>query len=741
MHGVDPIIRDLAVILGVAGFVTLLFQYIRQPVVLGYLIAGIIVGPHIVTYPLVNDIPNIKVIAELGVIFLMFSLGLEFSFHKLVSVGFSASITGLLEVVLMLTIGFVAGVCLGWSFYDCVFLGAALSISSTTIIIKALDELHLKGKRFAVLIFGVLIVEDLLAILLLVALSSLIKSKDSLAYSLMVDSIRLIVVVGSWFLVGYFIVPYFFRRIIDFANQETLTILSIAFCLLLVCLAGYFHYSPALGAFIMGSILAETPQIHRIEELIRPIRDIFAAVFFVSVGMLINPKVIFDHIGVVLILSVVTVIGKIFSSSIGALLTGQSLATSLRVGFGMAQIGEFSFIIVGMGLALDVISDTLYPIVVAVSVITTFTTPYLIRLSGTLVSKIEKRMPKHVKKALLNYSSWIYRLLADKADSATYRRIVIRFLMNAIIVAVIFTLVDQLLTPYLQHVIAMSWVREVVSWITAVVLSSPFIWAMLFAAKWNINSSVRQNKNSFYLLLGIIWIMVLAEIIFLTLAYFYTWAIIGILFVSALLFFSLFYTRLGKFYYWVEKNFLANISPNPETQAEQFNKLAPWDNCLLELTISDGTPVVGKSLQELQIRQHYNINIVAVQRGQELIAPPRGEQVLLAHDKLVVLGNDDDIEAFKGIISTTRERWHSVNLLNNFVLKQVMLNPKNPLIGQTIRDSQIRERAHGLVVGLERRGKEILNPDPATVLETGDLLLMVGEPLRLKALASGPSTS
>ncbi|MES2217291.1 MAG: cation:proton antiporter [Pseudomonadota bacterium] len=734
MHGVDPIIKDLAVILGVAGFVTLLFQYIRQPVVLGYLVAGIIVGPHIVTHPLLNDIPNIKVIAELGVIFLMFSLGLEFSFHKLVSVGFSASITGLLEVVLMLTIGFVTGVALGWPFYDCVFLGAALSISSTTIIIKALDELHLKGKRFAVLIFGVLIVEDLLAILLLVVLSSLIKSQDSLAYSLMVDSIRLVVVVGSWFLVGYFIVPSFFRRIIDYANQETLTIISIAFCLILVCLAGYFHYSPALGAFIMGSILAETPQIHRIEELIRPIRDIFAAVFFVSVGMLINPKLIFANIGIVLLISVVTIISKIISSSMGALITGQSLSTSLRVGFGMAQIGEFSFIIVGMGMALGVISDTLYPIVVAVSVITTFTTPYLIRLSGMLASKIEKRLPKHIKKALLNYSSWVYILLADKQDSATYRRIVIRFVMNAIIVAVIFTLIDQLLAPYLKHLIQTTWIVEVVSWITAIILSSPFIWAMLFAAKWNINSSVRQNKNSFYLLLAVIWAMVLAEIVFLTFAYFYTWAIIGILFVSALVFFSLFYARLGKFYYWVEKKFLANISPNPETQAEQFNKLAPWDNSLMELTISPGTPVVGKTLQELQIRQLYNINIVAIQRGQEIIAPPRGEQELLAHDKLVVLGNDDDIDAFKGIISTSAERWHTVNLLNNFVLKPMMLNPKSTLIGKTIRDSQIREHAHGLVVGLERRGKEILNPDPATILEAGDLLLMVGEPLRLKAL-------
>ena len=735
MHGIDPIIKDLAVILGVAGFVTLLFQYIRQPVVLGYLVAGIIVGPHLVSHPLLNDIPNIKFIAELGVIFLMFSLGLEFSFHKLVSVGFSASITGLMEVILMSTIGFAAGVALGWSFYDSIFLGAALAISSTTIIIKALEELHLKGKRFAELIFGVLIVEDLLAILLLVALSSMIQSKDSLAYSLIVDLVKLIIVVGSWFLIGYFVVPFLFRRIIDHASQETLTIVCVALCLLLVCFAGYFHYTPALGAFIMGSILAETPQIHRIENLIRPIRDIFAAVFFVSVGMLIDPKLIFDNIGVVLLLSAVTVVGKIFSATLGALLTGQSMSTSLRVGFGMAQIGEFSFIIVGMGVTLHVISDQLYPIIVAVSVITTFTTPYLIKLSGQLVVKIEQKLPASIKTFLMNYSSWVYHVLADKQDSVVYRRIIVRFFMNAIIVAVIFTLIDRMLSPYLMHIIPTTWMAEVTSWLTAMVLASPFIWAMLFAAKWNIRSAETTNKNSFYVLIAIIWIMVVAEILFLTVAYFYSWAILGILFAVALMFFSLFYKRLGEFYYWVEQNFLANISPNPETQQEQFDKLAPWDNCLRELTISENTTVIGKALQDLQIRQIYHINIVAIQHQDELIAPPRGEHILHAHDKLVVLGNDRDIDAFREIISTPGQFKHPVNLLNNFTLKPLLLDAHNPLVGQTIRDSQIRERAHGLVVGLERRGREILNPDPATVMEAGDLLLMVGEPQRLKSLA------
>lgn len=736
MHDLAPIIKDLATILGVAGFVTLLFQYIRQPVVLGYLVAGFIVGPHFSSYSLVTDIPNIKVIAELGVIFLMFSLGLEFSFHKLVSVGFSASITGLLEVILMITIGFATGKALGWSFYDSIFLGAALSISSTTIIIKALEELRLKGKRFAELIFGVLIVEDLLAILLLVALSSEVGHHGKIFVSLMVDSIKLILVVGSWFLIGYFVVPVFFRRIINYASQETLTIISIAFCLLLVCAAAYCNYTPSLGAFIMGSILAETPQVHRIEELIRPIRDIFAAVFFVSVGMLIDPKLIMNNLPIVLLISSVTVIGKIFSSSVGALLTGQSISTSLRVGFGMAQIGEFSFIIAGLGLAMEVTSDTLYPIVVAVSAITTFTTPYLLRLSGGLVMTIDKYLPAEIKGFLNNYSTWVYRTMADKKESVSYRNIIVRFFVNAIIVAVIFTLTNEFLSPYVRDVIARDWLVKVISWLTALILSSPFIWANLFAAKSDVQFKDNQSRGSYYLLVGIIWIMVIAEVIFLSIVYFHTWAILGILLSAALGFFSLFYSRIGKFYYWFEHNFLANIGQASHGKVDQYKQLAPWDNYLTSLIIDENAPAEGKSLIELQIRQKYGINIVAIQRQHELIVVPRGEHLLHAHDQLVVLGRDDQLDEFKEIISSPAEVQPKEDILHNFMMKPILLEPDSPLIGVSIRESMIREKANGLVVGLERGGREILNPDPSKTLMAGDLLLIVGQAEKLKLMAS-----
>ncbi|MFU8798197.1 MAG: cation:proton antiporter, partial [Gammaproteobacteria bacterium] len=334
MHEIAPLIKDLAVILGVASIVTLLCQRIRQPVVLGYLIAGFLVGPYTPPATFVSDMENIKIISELGVIFLMFSLGLEFSFHKLKRVGFSAGITGTFQTLAMLFIGFSIGrFLLQWPLYDSLFLGAAMAISSTTIIIKALDDLKLKGKRFAELVFGILIVEDLLAILLLVGMSTLVTT-DQLAFSPMLFSvIKLTLVVGAWFLLGYFLIPSLFRRVAQYVSEETLTIVSIALCLFLVCVAAYFDYSTALGAFIMGSILAETPFIHRIETLVRPIRDIFAAVFFVSIGMLIDPQMIAEHATAIFWCASAVIIGKIIFAGTGALLTGQSVHTSTQVGF------------------------------------------------------------------------------------------------------------------------------------------------------------------------------------------------------------------------------------------------------------------------------------------------------------------------------------------------------------------------------------------------------------------------
>lgn len=555
MHELAPLIKDLAVILGVASIVTLLFQKIRQPIVLGYLISGIIIGPYTPPHALVYDIPNIQILSELGVIFLMFSLGLEFSFHKLKRVGFSASITGLVEVVFMLLLGGLAGKAMGWSFYDCLFLGGALAISSTTIIIKALEELNLKTKHFAEIVFGILIVEDLLAILLLVLLSTIVATHSIFSTTIFLAIIKLILVVGGWFLTGYFIVPALFRKIAHYANEETLTIVSIALCLLLVCAASYVHYSSALGAFIMGSILAETPLVHRIEQLIKPVRNIFAAVFFVSVGMLIDPLIIWQQLPVVLIISAVTIIGKLLTSGIGAFLTGKSLSNSIRIGFSMAQIGEFSFIIAGLGLTLNVTNHSLYPVIVAVSTITTFTTPYFIRLSLFLSRKVETQLPPKIKYRLDSYTSWIHRITTSTKQPTFYRNAVMQFIINTILIVIIFTLIQSLVLPEFVSLWGENTLSKISAWLLAILSSSPFIWGMLEAFR---HPEEKNNRLICWLacFIGII------EIVFLSMAYFDSWISMLFCFLIAILFFALIYKHLGKSYYWFEKQLVENLNHN-----------------------------------------------------------------------------------------------------------------------------------------------------------------------------------
>lgn len=445
MYELAPLITDLAIILGISGVVALICRRINQPVILGYLLAGLLLGPHTPPYPFVEDMPNIKTLSELGVIFLMFSLGLEFSFHKLKRVGFTATITAFLEVAGMVILGIIVGLILGWSFLDSLFLGGALSISSTTIIIKALDELKLKGREFAQVIFGILVVEDLIAIIVLVSLTLTVITESFFSTELAFSIFRLVVVVGTWFLLGYFLIPSFFKRYSKYMNNETLMLISVGLCLFLVCIASYFHYSVALGAFIMGSILAETSLIHRIEPLIAPIKDIFAAVFFVSVGMLIDPLVIFDQWKLVLLLCFLTILGKFLFTALGAFLSGQSVATSTRVGLGMAQIGEFSFIIIGTGLTLNAISPEIYPIIVAVSVVTTFATPYFLKFSDNISSAMIHNIPSPLKHFINGYTKSVQRILNNPRYKPLYSKTALRLLITGIIAAAIFLMIEYIM--------------------------------------------------------------------------------------------------------------------------------------------------------------------------------------------------------------------------------------------------------------------------------------------------------
>lgn len=723
MH-LAPLIHDLAVILAVAGLVTFLFQRIKQPVVLGYIVAGIIVGPHTPSAIFVYDVPNIKVWAELGVIFLMFSLGLEFSFRKLARVGASAGATAAFEIVFMLALGFSCGQLFGWSFIDSIFLGAMLSISSTTIIIKALDELGLKRKKFAQLIFGVLIVEDLAAILILVALSTLAASNTIDVSTLAFSAGKLLLVVASWFIAGYFVVPRIFRHVGKTGSDEMLTTTALGFCLLLVVFAVEMNYSVALGAFIMGSILAESAESHRIEELVRPLKDLFAAIFFVSVGMLMDPSELWKHKWPVFAITLVTIFGKVFSSAFGALATGQPLRTSVQVGFGLGQIGEFSFIIATLGLTLGVISDFLYSIAVAVSIITTFTTPYLIRVSGTVGGALERALPDRINDFLARYVAWSEERKASTGGSPEQYKRLLKWLLNGLLVTSIWVLIAEYGKGYVSSYFSNPLIVHAVAWAIAILASAPFVWAMLSAATMERRDPLASGGRTFLMqVLTVVWIGTLS------LAFFPARYVGFAVAAFAAIFFRGFYKRLDRSYQWFEKHFLSTFEDAEKSSREPtaaLQRLAPWDAHLLHMRVNPHSQIAGKCIFDIQLRKRYGLNIVAIQRGLQSIVSPLPSEQIFPNDELLVLGTDEQVEAAKPLIEEPHDGAMKQSNIADYELKRLHIWENSPLLGRSIRDSRIREDYSAMVVGIERRGRRIMNPDTDMVFEIDDVILIVG---------------
>ena len=399
------LISDLGLILITAAIAVLLFRILKQPLVLGYLVAGFLAGNEFDLFPTVKDMHSVEVWAEIGVIFLLFSLGLEFSFKKLMKVGGTASITAFTQIITMVVIGYFVGQWMGWDKMNSIFLGVILSISSTTIILKTFDELGVKSQKFAGNVIGALIVQDILAILMMVLLSTIAVSQQFSGMELVLSVLKLIFFLTIWFVVGIFFIPTLLQKVKHLLTDEMMLIISLALCLLMVVFAANVGFSPALGAFIMGSIIAETTQAERIEHLVKPVKDLFGAVFFVSVGMLINPNTLIEYAAPVAILTLVVIFGQSISSTIGALLSGQPLKQSIQTGMSLSQIGEFSFIIATLGTTLKVTSDFLYPIVVAVSAVTTFTTPFMVKFAVPFSGYLEKKMPRRWVKRIQLYSA------------------------------------------------------------------------------------------------------------------------------------------------------------------------------------------------------------------------------------------------------------------------------------------------------------------------------------------------
>src|SRR5688572_9660919 len=469
---------------------TLIFKWIKQPLVLGYIIAGFLVGPHVHFLPTVADQENIEILAEIGVIFLLFSLGLEFSFKKLMRVGGAASITAFVEIAFITVAGYYAGQWMGWSTMDSLFLGGMLASSSTTIIIRAFDELGVKTKQYARIVFGVLVVEDIVVILLMVLLSTIAVTKQFAGSEIVFTVLKLAFFLALWFIAGIFLLPTLLKYSKKLIDDETLLILSLGLCLGMVVLATKVGFSAELGAFIMGSIIAETTSAEKVEHVVKPVKDLFGAVFFVSVGMMIDPEAIMQYGWPVVVVTFLTLFGKLFSTTLGALLSGQPLKQSVQVGMSMAQIGEFAFIVATLGLSLGVISDFLFPVAVGASAITTFTTPYLIRYSEKLYNFIARFFPEKWLTRLNRYSSGTQSIQADSDWKVVLKSYVMIAISNGIVLIALLFLTIKVIDPFMRdHVSNPTW-RAILILVISLGIASPFFWG--FMAKRPGNQAYRE---------------------------------------------------------------------------------------------------------------------------------------------------------------------------------------------------------------------------------------------------------
>jgi len=733
MIQLPPLIIDLALILCAAAVVTLLFKKLKQPVVLGYIIAGFLVGPNFKMFPSIIDTEGIRTWAEIGVIFLLFGLGLEFSFKKLIKVGGTAVITGLTEITLTMIVGYSMGQLLGWNFIDSLFLGGILAIASTTIIIRAFDELGVKNQKFAGIVTGVLVIEDLVAVLLMVLLSTVAVSKTFSGIEMTFSVLKLAFFLVLWFVSGIFFLPTLLKKIRTLMNEETLLIVSLALCFLMVVLATYFGFSPALGAFIMGSILAETTKAEKIELLTKSVKNLFGAIFFVSVGMLIDPAMMMQHALPIAAATLVLLIGKPFFVTLGAVASGQPLKIALQSGLSLSQIGEFSFIIATLGLTLNVTSGFLYPVAVAVSVITAFTTPYMIRFSEPLYKFSEKILPQKWGNVLNRYSVEAQ----DISEISDWKKLLRYYFVTVIVFSVIIITIILLGTQYIAPLFSeYKWGQMIAAGITLIILS-PFLWALAFRrthhqAYANIWLKTSQ-RGPLLVLLSTRVLLALLFIGFLFDRLFSPWIALAGVIVSILIL-AIVSKRIKSFYGKIEMRFLANYHERENRMPDTIGILNPWDSHITAFELSPKSPYIGKTLFESRIREEFGVNIAVIERGDLVINVPGRAEYLYPNDRLSVIGTDEQLEKFRlHLDSTTSESQKEVTK-QAVSLHHFTLGPDCPLIMQSIRESKLRERSKGLVVGIERNGKRILNPESDLIFETNDKVWIVGNELRIQIL-------
>ena len=738
MGELPALIQDLALILVVAGAVTLLFKRLRQPLVLGYIVAGFLVSPHMPYTASVVDMSNIHLWADIGVMFLLFSLGLDFSFKKIVKMGASPVISTVSIIFSMSMLGMVVGHLFGWSRMDCIFLGGMLAMSSTTIIYKAFDDLGLRQQQFASLVMSVLILEDILAIVMMVMLSAI--AGGNVEGGQMLQSVlKIAFFLVLWLVVGIFAVPLFLRRVRRLMNAEVLLIVSLGLCCAMAVFSTKVGFSSAFGAFIMGSILAETIEAERIERLVEPVKNLFGAVFFVSVGMLVDPHILVAYALPIVLLVLTILVGQSVLGSFSFMLGGESLKSAMRCGFSMAQIGEFSFIIASLGLSLGVISDFLYPVVVAVSVITTFLTPYMIRLATPAYSALEHRLPSRLIRAMNRLSM----SRPNSTEHSLWKQLLVQMLVNTVVYgilsATVIVVMFMIFHPFMTRLLGAAWYTNLLTGLLTVLLVSPFLRAMVmkknhseeWKALWH-----ESNRNHLPLLFTVlVRVVIAASFVFyvcqrLTDFDFVLIVMLGLLTVVVIL-----SSRgIKRRSILMERLFMNNLRSR-DIEAQVTGKRRPLyegrlldrDIHIADFDIPQNSLWAGMTLMQLNLGHKYGVHVSSILRGGNRLNIPDGKDQLFPLDRIQVIGSDTQLSAL-GAALEREVRGEDYELeKREMKLRQLVIGKSSPFVGKTLEESGLRRYYNCMVVGLEE-GKENLSPfPPSRRFEEGDIIWLVGE--------------
>ncbi len=744
MSELPALFSDLALILVTAGLTTVIFKWMKQPVVLGYIIAGFLIGPNFEWFPVINDHTSVETWSEIGMVFMLFGIGLEFSFKKLKKVGGTVGVTAITELVTMCVVGFLLGKVLGWSQMDCIFLGAMLSISSTTIIAKAFDDMKLHREKFSGNVIGELVVEDLEAVLLMVFLSTLAVSKTFDGMQLVTSMLKLGFFLLVWFIGGIFIVPTVLRWSRKFMSEETLTVFAVGLCFMMVVLANVAGFSSALGAFIMGSILAETLEAEMIHKLTTPIKNLFGAIFFVSVGMMVDPQFLVGYWWQILVVTLVLLLFKPLSNVIGRLLAGLGLKQAIQGGFCFCQIGEFSFIIATLGMSFGVIDDFLYPIIVSVSIITTFITPYAIKAALPTYRWVSRHFPKRWLNHLESTDRGIKVKSGKKVSMANYvgRQVKHIVINSALVIAVLFIcfwIGSEVIMDYVHGI----W-GAVISAAMALVLVSPFLWAIGFRhtlAKTTRKLMEHSKFNQtvilviFILRFVIVWVVATSIMRHFCTAGF--WSEIGIgapyfrlINIAIALVYTIMLRVLSpamKFYKRIEDNFQGNLNKRQSMQVFTIPEILQ-ENCHLQkMTLSPDSTYSGQIIKDTDFRDNYNVSVVSVERGRQVFELPKSDFQLFPFDKITFVGHEDHlrlllpkVEAFDDALIHEHEE-------GEVDLYKVEVEPDSALIGVALMESGFADKFDAMVIAIERDGQFILNPSARIAFQLGDLVWFVAQ--------------